>query len=230
MAIGATSVREWFAVRCPDDSVSQIATRAGIGRVTLHQQLVRGNVPEASVIAIARSLRLPPIQELASFQPYGDLVPSRPAAREVLAFIDWPRLFPAVGRVFEAQEISESDLGEPLYPDSSRVWVESIDTGFLRKKVESELGLASSNVASALRSTLKLPLALAFATHAGTPLASAFVVTGLLTPAEAGWDPEERKAALLSTDMPQLLELVGTRAAMAEKHLRRIRKFEEDLS
>lgn len=229
MAIGATAVKEWFALRCPDDSVSRIATRAGIGRVTLHQQIVRGNVSEASVIAIARSQQLSPIEELASFALYAELVPAPPAPQEILSFIDWPKLLVAIGLIYEGREIAESDLGDPLYPDSSRVWVESIDKGLLRKTVEEDLGLASSNVATALRSTLKLPLALAFARHAGVPMASAFVVSGLLTPLEAGWGAEERKAALLSRDMVQLLELVGMRAGMAERHLRRIRKFEEDL-
>lgn len=222
MPVAASPVKEWLAARCPDDSVSLVATRAGIGRVTLHQQLVRGNVPETSVIAIARSLGLSPVLELARFPPYADLVHSQPATQEVLSFIDWPKIFIAVGTIQEGREIKEEDLGEPLYPDSSRVWVESIDTGLLRKTVEEETGLVSSNVAAALRSTLKLPLALAFTKSAGLPMVSAFVVSGLLSPLEAGWGRDERKDALLSTDVGELLRLVGKRAAMAEKHLRRI--------
>jgi hypothetical protein len=229
MPVAASAAKEWFAARCPDDSVSRIATRAGLGRVTLHQQLVRGNVSEASVVAIARSMGLSPIRELASFEPYAELSPTHPDVREALAFIDWPRLLIAVGMIQEGKTIDESDLGDPLFPDSSRVWVEAIDTGLLRKAVEEELGLASSNVATALRSTLKLPLALSFARNAGVPLASAFVVSGLLTPEEAGWSSDERQKALLATDTVDLLQMVGTRAAMAEKHLRRIRRFEEDL-
>jgi hypothetical protein len=229
MAIAASAVKGWIAEVCPDAPLSRIATQAGMSRITLHQQLVRGNVPEKSVVAVARSLGLSPLGALAGFEPYTDLRPSRPDSREVLAFVDWPELLKAIASVYRGEPIAESDLGDPVFPDSSRVWVDAIDAGNLRRAVEEEAGLTSSNVAGALRTTLKVPLAVCFARNAGTPLASAFVVSGLLTPMEAGWDADERVQALLGRSPSDLLRLVGVRAGAAEKHVRRIRQFEVDL-
>lgn len=229
MTVAASAVREWFASDCPDISIAKLAAGAGMSRVTLHQQLLRGQVPAKTVVAIARSLGQRPLQTLARFDPYKDLVPSRPVAREVPAFLDWPELLVAVGQIYRDETITEAQLGNMHFPDSSRVWVDSIDSGSIRKIVEDELDLASSNMAAALRTTLKLPLAVAFARAAGTPLSSAFVVADVLTPVEAGWQPEERKEALLALDISGLLNLVTSRSLAAEKYVRRIRQFEVDL-
>nr|WP_176704721.1 hypothetical protein [Arthrobacter sp.]AXV46355.1 hypothetical protein pA40H1_p69 [Arthrobacter sp.] len=229
MTVAASAVKEWFASDCPDTSIAKLATGAGMSRVTLHQQLLRGQVPATTVVAIARSLGQLPLQTLARFDPYKDLVPSRPDSREILAFLDWPELLVAVGQVYRNVPITEAQLGSMHFPDSSRVWVDAIDSGSIRKAVEDDLGMASSNMAAALRTTLKLPLAVAFARAAGTPLASAFVVADVLTPVEAGWQPDERKEALLALDVSRLLNLVNGRSLAAEKYVRRIRQFEVDL-
>lgn len=226
MALAAPAVKEWLAASFPGESTLGIARLAGIKGGVLSQQLHSGKVSEATVIAVARSLGLSPVRELSRFEPYRDLAAGPPPAKEVLAFIDWPHLLVAVGHVQTGRDFSERSLGEHLFPDSSRVWVESIDAGALRKRVEQDLGLASSNVAASLRRTLNLPLALAFAKHAGTPVASAFVVSGLLTPQEAGWDREERRNALLALDMVDLLKTANLRTVLAEKNLRRTRQLE----
>lgn len=182
MTLAASAVKEWLAASFPGESTLGMARLAGIKGGVLSQQLHSGQVSEATVITAARSLGLPPLRELSRFAPYGDLTAAPPAPKEVLAFVDWPQLLVAVGHVQTGRDFGEHSLGEPLFPDSSRIWVESIDSGALRKRVERDLGLASSNVAASLRGTLKLPPALAFAKHAGSPAASAFVVSGLLTP------------------------------------------------
>ena len=229
MTVAASAVKEWFASDCPDTSIAKLAAGAGMSRMTLHQQLLRGQVPATTVIAVARALGQPPLQALARFDPYQELVPARPDHREILAFLDWPELLVAAGQIYRDIEITESQLGSLHFPDSSRVWVDAIDSGSLRKAVEDELGMASSNMATALRATIKVPLAVSFARNAGTPLSSAFVVAEALTPAEAGWDPEERKQALLALDTNALLQLVSSRSLAADKYVRRIRQFEVDL-
>ena len=228
MTVAASAVKDWLDAVCPELSVSELSRKTGIGRVTLHKQLLN-QVPESTVVAISRSIGLSPLSELARFEPYRGLEPSRPAKQEILAFIDWPRLLWAVGMVQEGREFSEEDLGDAVYPDSSRVWVEMIDPGSLRRDVEVELSMASSNVAAALRRTIKLPLAQVFARHAGVPPVSAFVAAGLLLPGEAGWSPDERRSALLGATVSELLQVVALRVAMAEKHHRRIQQFEENL-
>lgn len=229
MPLDSAPVRRWLDSVAPGAAISQLATQSGISRITLHQQLRRGHVPEASVIAIARSLGMPPLEVLASFEEYVDLVPAEPAAVEAPAFIDWPELLVAVGHLYRGIDVLEEDLGDHIFVDGSRVWVDAIDPGSLRKLVCESEGLTSSNLAASLRGVLKAPLAVTFARLAGTPISSAFVVSGSLTPAEAGWGPGARGRALGERPLPELLEVVETRVAAAQKFEKRVHAFKEGL-
>lgn len=229
MPLDSAPVRQWLDSIAPGVAISQIANQAGISRITLHQQLRRGHVPEASVIAIARSLGGSPLNALAGFEEYSDLVPSGPAAVEAHAFIDWPELLVAVGRLYRGSDLSEEDLGEHIFVDGSRVWVDAIDPGSLRKQVNEREGITSSNLAASLRGVLKVPLAVTFARLAGTPVASALVVSGALTPREAGWSPDARSCVLRDSPIPELLAAVETRLSAAQKFEKRVHAFKEGL-
>ena len=229
MPIESSTVKQWLTSIAPELPITQLAKQAGISRITLHQQLRRGHVPEFSVIAIARSLALPPLNVLRGFSEYSDLVPSGPSAEEALSFVDWPELIQAVGRTYRGDQVSEADLGTHLFDDSSRVWVDAIDSGNLRTKVCDAEGITSSNLAASMRNRLRVPLAVSFARLAGTPLSSAFVVSGALSPVEAGWRPEERTDALRARPIPDLLTLVENRVTAAYKQEKRAHAFTEGL-
>lgn len=229
MPVNSSAVRQWLDSAAPGVPISQLAVQAGISRITLHQQFRRGHVPEVSLVAIARSLSLHPIDVLGGFNEYADLVRSEPADEEVLAFIDWPELLQGVSRAYRGEKVSEASLGNFVFADSSRVWVDAIDPGSLRKKVSDAEGVSSSNLAASLRGVLKVPLAVAFARLAETPVSSAFVASGALTPKEAGWSPNARSKALLERSVPELLTAVENRVAAALKFEKRVYAFKEGL-
>ncbi|GAA4378139.1 hypothetical protein [Paeniglutamicibacter cryotolerans] len=229
MPVDNQQVRQWLEATAPGVSISQLATQADISRITLHQQFRRGNVPELSLIAIARSLSLNPLEVLQEFSEYSDLVACEPDPVEVLAFIDWPELLQGVGKAYRGEKICEDSLGDVVFSDGSRVWVDAIDPGSLRKKVCDAEGLSSSNLASSLRGVLKVPLAITFARLAGTPLSSAFVTAGALSPEEAGWSANARSKALSARPIPELLTVVENRVTAANKFEKRVNAFKEGL-
>ncbi len=229
MPVDSSPVRRWLDSAAPGTPISQLAAQSDIPRITLHQQLRRGHVPETSLIAISRALGLRPLEVLAGFSEYADLTFAEPAQVEALAFIDWPELLMAVGRDYRGEKVSDTELGEYVFADSSRVWVDAIDPGSLRKMVSDSEGVTSSNIAASLRGVLKVPLAVAFARLAGTPIASAFVVSEALTPAEAGWSPDARSRALSERPVPELLTVVETRTSAAHKFEKRVHAFKEGL-
>lgn len=230
MPIESSKVKRWLTSVAPEIPITQLAKLAEVSRITLHQQLRRGHVPESSVIAICRALSLPPINVLGEFSEYSDLVASGPAMEETLAFVDWPELIQAVGRTYRGELVLEADLGKHSFDDISRVWVDAIDPGGLRTKVCEAEGLTSSNLAASMRGFLKVPLAVTFARLAGTPLSSAFVVAGALSPIEAGWRPNERAEALRQRPIPELLTLVESRVAAAYKQEKRAHAFTDGLA
>lgn len=229
MPVESSPVRRWLDSAAPGIPISQLATQSGIPRITLHQQLRRGHVPESSLIAISRALGLKPLEVLAGFTEYSDLSFAEPAEVEALAFVDWPELLMAVGKDYRGGEVTEKDLGEHIFIDGSRVWVDAIDPGSLRKSVAEAEGITSSNLAASLRGVLKVPLATTFARLAGTPVASAFVIAEALTPAEAGWSPDARSRVLTQCPVPELLTVVENRISAAYKFEKRVHAFKEGL-
>lgn len=231
MSLASAQVREWIKGEPHPMSISAAAQAAGISRIAFSQQLMRDKVQETVIAGICRSVGLDPLNELASFKEYRDLKPEGPGDVGALAFIDWPELMQAVAWRYRGTDFSEDDLGEYVFPDSSRVWADFLDGGHgtLRGDVAHSLGVSASSVAHALTSGLKPPMAVAFARQAGAPVSSALVVSEVLSPSEAGWPLDARKQAVQSSTPIELLDLVGDRAATALRRERRLSSFAQEV-
>lgn len=231
MSLAPDQVRDWLKELDPPLSISSAADLAGMTRIALSQQLLRGKVKEQSVVAICRSLALDPLEELARFREYADLAPATPGRVEALAFIDWPELFQAAGWAYRGTRFGDRDLGPTTFPESSRIWVDTLDagSGALRTEVAEDIGVSAAAITHAISAGLKPHVAAAFARRAGTSVASALVAADVLTPREAGWYRDARSWAVHDTPVPELLDLVGARSVMASRHERKTHTFEEEL-
>lgn len=231
MPLAAAQVRSWLQAQESPLSISAAAAGASMSRIALSQQLMRGRVTESVIVSSSRIMGLDPLAELAGFEEYADLMPANPATREALACIDWPELFQAVGMSQRGLSFGDRDLGPVTFPNASRIWVDALDagSGALRASVATALGTSTSSIAHSITAGLKPHLAAEFSRQAGTPVASALVVSGLITSQEAGWTRDARSRAVLATPMPELLELVGIRSTSALRAEKRVRSFEEEL-
>ncbi|XKH58680.1 hypothetical protein LG293_16660 (plasmid) [Citricoccus nitrophenolicus] len=231
MPLSNTQVRAWLDAFNPPLAISAAADLASVTRMTLTQQLMRSKVRESIIVDISRRLTIDPLAELSKFSEYSDLAPSSPVGAEALSFIDWPELFQAVGWTARDTRFGDRDLGPVTFPDGSRTWVDTLDagTGALRSEAAKLLGVSTSSVTHSMNSGLKPHVAVAFARSAGTAVASSLVVSGLLTPHEAGWTLDARSRAVQESSVPDLLELVGVRSVSALRQERKMLSFEEEL-
>lgn len=231
MSLSSDQVRTWLDTEPHRLTVAAAASAAGMSRIALSQQLMRGRVQASVIVKIARVYDGDPLDQLSRFREYADLAPSPPDIREVLAFIDWPELLAAVGMKQRGIRFGDLDLGRVTFEGSGRIWVDALDggSGQLRAQVAEYLGVSASSIAHSLTAGLRPHQAAAFARRAGTPVASALVLTGLLTPSEAGWLRDARSAAIHSLPITDLLEAVGDRTVSALRQERRMRSFEEEL-
>lgn len=227
MPVSALDFRHWMQELAPGKSAADICRRSGVKRSTLAQQLVRGKVPEATVVAVARAYGQNPVLGLARFDPYRELAASTapPTDAELLSQVPTARFLREL--LVRSGELAPNGThpvsGAPGHPDAAvRQWVEAIDDGELRQRVSIASGVAPQNFSAQLSANRLSPeLAVSTAREAGVGLRNGLVVTGLVTAGEAGWPPEATEGALRRLPDAELVLMASERLAALGKNLRR---------
>ena len=246
MPVSALDFRHWLQELAPGSSAADVSRLSGVKRSTLAQQLVRGRVAEATVVAVARAYGQNPVLGLAHFEPYRELAASvaPPTDAELLSQVPTARLLHellargqhagdlAAAGVEPAATASAAEqvgaatirvdaaptVGEPTV----RQWVEAIDDGELRQRVSHAAGIAPQNLSAQLSANRLSPeLAVSTAREAGVGLRNGLVVTGLVTPREAGWPPESFEQAVRRLPDADLALMAADRLGALGRALRR---------
>lgn len=212
MPLPKPDVQRWLETVAPKVGMTRVALDAGLPRLRVVQQLHSGSVAEATVVAIARSKGLDPLETLASFPAYASLCPASPAPHEAMSLIGAGPLLRAAGARVDGLQVREDELGPIHFEGSSRQWFAACDDGTLRERTASELGLGRTGLWRMLNGTIRPDVASLVAKVGGTPLCGALVVADVLAPAEAGWKPGERAEALNRAPVSTLMALAELRA------------------
>ena len=228
MAVTAKAFQLWRLRVAPGDTVSDLCRTAGIKRSTLAQQLVRGKVSVGTLIAIARSYDLDPVQALGEFEGYMDLPAGMrpPTSAELLSQVSHLDILKLLVARSEGGARAPGGAAGELLPfphrNSVRAWIEAIDPGDLRQTLSARSGIARQNLSAQLTAGRLSPgLAVEAARIAGVSLASGLVVTGVLTCAEGGWPETGRAAALNALSDTDLVLLARDRLDALGKQLRK---------
>ncbi len=226
MPLPAKAFQRWLHGIAPDTSTADVCRLSGIKRTTLAQQLVRGKVAEATVVSISRAFGANPVSSLAYFETYRDLAGPQvpPTPHELVSQIATMDLLRAViARSAPAAEPPEQPALSPApHATSVKNWVDAIDDGELRHRVSAATGIAPQNYSAQLTANRMAPeVAIATSRAAGVGLTGGLVATGLVTEAEAGWEPGARQAALDMLSDGDLTLLAGDRLQALGKTLRR---------
>ncbi|MEN8583805.1 hypothetical protein ABFP37_13970 [Burkholderia sp. RS01] len=239
MPLPAKAFQRWLHGIAPDTSIADVCRLSGVKRTTLAQQLVRGKVAESTVVSISRAFNVNPVTSLAYFETYRDLAGSRipPSPRELvsqIATVDLLRAMIARSGNEPAPEASGARqagllaLGPAAHATSVKNWVDAIDDGELRHRVSAATGIAPQNYSAQLTANRMAPeVAIATSRAAGVGLTGGLVATGLVTEAEAGWEPGSRQAALDMLTDGDLAVLAGDRLQAMGKTLRRQEQDQE---
>ncbi|GAB4100623.1 hypothetical protein [Sinomonas halotolerans] len=227
MPVSALDFRHWMQELAPGSSAADVCRQSGVKRSTLAQQLVRGKVAETTVVAIARAFGQNPVLGLARFEPYQDLAASTapPTDAELLSQVPTARFLQELlmrGGDTSAPAAVQGEClpgaGEPTV----RQWVDAIDDGELRHRVSEAAGILPQNLSAQLRANRLSPeLAVSTARQAGVGLRNGLVVTGLVTPGEAGWDPSACEDAMHRLKDADLALMAADRLAALGRALRR---------
>ena len=219
MSISTAELRAWLSGESLPTSLTALSKMTGISRETLKNQSDRERMAEATVIEIARASGRHPISVLSCFSTYTNISSNRrgPSRAELLSQIHLTDLmveFLARTSKPRAAHIHHPRL--PLmpfpHPGSVKAWIEAIDPGTIRKAMTLETGVTASNLSSQIsQNRLSPSLAYAASRAGNVSPASGFVITGLLTPDEAGWAPRAREVALQEVTTAELVEVVSVR-------------------
>lgn len=212
MILTKSDVEQWLDSVAPGIGLTVLSKQAGFSRIRLIQQLTGDRVQVETIIKVSRVLRLDPLEQLSSFRGFEHLRPSRPGQREVGAFIQWDFLLRACAQIEFGEPVTESMLGPVDFAETSRQWIDSIDpNGGLRKHLQVAGPISNQGLSRMLNGPLRFDLALLAAQYADIPRVSALVVSGLLSPAEAGWAADERVQWLNRLGRVERLQLVEAR-------------------
>lgn len=237
MPVSALDFRHWLQELAPGSSAADVSRLSGVKRSTLAQQLVRGRVAEATVVAVARAYGQNPVLGLAHFDPYRELAASvaPPTDAELLSQVPTARLLhellvrgqhaertTAVPATVASPAPATVDAAPAAGEPTVRQWVEAIDDGELRQRVSQAAGIAPQNFSAQLSANRLSPeLAVSTAREAGVGLRNGLVVTGLVTPREAGWPPEAFEQAVRRLPDADLALMAADRLGALGRALRR---------
>ena len=226
MVVAEGDFRPWLSTVAPNIGLTTLSKAAGYSRMLIRQQLSEDRVQEATVIKICRALDLDPLEQLRSFPGHDSLEPSRPDSREIGAFIGWEYLLRACPiSDLDGEDPTESSLGPIFGSDTSRQWITDIDPDHgLRKHLQVHGPISGPGLSKNLNGPLRYNLAVLAVQYAALPPVSALVVSRLLTPAEAGWETDERVRwlqGLATVERLQLLEDRTHGAIVREQHIGR---------
>lgn len=229
MKLRRDEVQAWLDEVSPGTGSVRLATLAGLPRLRVKQQLTRGNVVPATVVAISRGLDLDPLTQLTRFEIFADLVPSSPSVGEMPGFISSSGLFRACAERLENQPVTEAQLGPESYELAALYWFSLANDGTLRARIADELGVNQSTLWKMLRTRLREDVALTVCEHAGWPGVSALVISEVLTGKEAGWTEECRSTWANTVPVGQLLSATEQRLQQVGKQERDRESFDRHL-
>lgn len=228
LTVSAVSFQRWLDDVAPGTSHAAVCRAAGIKRSTLAQQLGRGRVTVATVVAVSRSRQLPVVESLSVFPDYRDLAEGTapPTDAELLSQIsDMDLLREILARSAAADSgtgPAEIKLSPIPHRASVRTWLDAIGPPDLRQQLSRSAGIAPQNLSAQIWANRLTPaLALRSARIAGVGRANGLVATGLITPGEAGWLPGSRAEALRKTANSALVALAAERMDALSRILRR---------
>lgn len=226
MAVSARAFNDWLPTVGLPDGASELSKRVGMKRTTLHNQRIRGNVAATTVIAAARAAHINPLDALASFEPYralGERLPvSEPELLSQVSHVD--ALIHLLSRIRAEYARKLGGVQMQPVPDehSVRNWIDAIDSGELRRRLSEEAGISASNLSALFAENRLTPeLAIVASGIAGVSSASGLVVSGLVTPAEAGWPLYGRENALAELDDVALIDLVNHRLSALRRQTKK---------
>lgn len=225
MAVSGSDFKQWLEGRGITTSASELSRLTGLHRVTVGNQMRRGNVPESTVVGVARAFEIDPITALSDFKEYEDLDtrPRSPTAAEVLSQVHHADL------MVELQYRTKSDLfkrDEKVRIDfphdgSHRAWIDAIDTGDVRHDVAEKTDTAITYLFTQLSENKLTPIqAVTAARVSETSLVSGLVVVGLITMEEGDWPKDARETALKVMKHDELVELIQQRLNLLQRRLR----------
>lgn len=229
MTVPSKNFQQWLNSVAGTASHSAVCRAAGIKRSTLAQQLVRGRVSVATVAAVSRSLHLPVVQSLSTFEKYQDLAAGvlPPTDAELLSQVSDTDLLQeilnrstAADNGTEAREVSLAPIPHRV---SVRTWLDAVGPADLRQRAARAAGIAPQNLSTQVTANRLTPeLAIHCARIAGVGLANGLVATGFLSSDEAGWMPHAREELLRRTPNSTLLALSAERMEALGKTMKRL--------
>jgi hypothetical protein len=229
VSVPARLFQQWVTSVAGNTSQAALCRAAGIKRSTLAQQLVRGRVSLATVAAVSRSLNLPVVATLSAFPAFADLAEGvkAPSSAELLSQISDADLLMEILHRNTAAEQQAPPIPVHLSPaphrSSVRAWLDAVDATDLRQKVARQASIAPQNLSAQITANRLAPwLAIEIARIADVGLTNGLVSTGFLSPAEAGWGPDAREAALRATSSSVLVSLAAQRLEILSRTLRRM--------
>jgi hypothetical protein len=243
VTVSAIAFKQWATDAGLPVGAAPLARLIGVSRTTLQAQFLRGRLHESIVVSAAREVATDPVVVLATFDPYEDLLQSvmPPTPREILSQVTLvDAVVELVSRSNEQYAAALSPVHrweDPPQPDSIRNWIDAIDPGDLRRELATRIGMAPSNVSTAITANKLKPRALVEAARiAGTSSLTGLAAGGLLTLQEARWPDDARRASISALAIVDLNELVQARLSSSQRAARRLaadaesaRRIEESL-
>ena len=228
MTVPAKAFQQWLHQVAGGASTAAVCRLAGIKKSTLAQQLVRGRVALATVVAVSRALELDVVESIATFEKYRDVVTGMrpPTDAELLSQIADLDL---LREILNRSAAAASGVG-PARPQllpvphrtSVRAWIDAVGPADLRQQLARDSGVAPQNISAQITANRLTPdLAVRAARLAGVGLANGLVVTGLVRPTEAAWPTGSRIKVLQALPNSTLAAVAAERLDAASKTLRR---------
>lgn len=229
MPLPGAELLAWLDMNGYPTSVSELSHAISLPRGTLRNQIARNSVAEGTVVALARAFGGNVLRALGAFERYAGLADESrgPLPAEVLSQVHYSdvlaELLARSGRE-GVSGLRGRDLVAIPHEESVRSWLEAVDSGELRRRVSEETAVATNNISTQLsHNRLSPELAYAASRLAGVSLASGFVVTGLISPAEGLWPARAREEVLLEAADEDLLAVAQHRLTMLQRLVRRRR-------
>lgn len=209
-------------VDAPTRSVD-LAALTGESSAKIRAQRIRSRVAYATIVTVSRALERDPVTDLSTFDGLAALARDpAPRTREVLSQLHAEDVFVEIlkrRRIELSHALSGYALQGFPFAESTRYWVNAIDSeGTLRRHIADATRTDITAVSRAIsNNALTVDQCIAVAQHAGASARTGLMLTGVLTPEEAGWSRYERENSLLTCSDSELLDLADER----QKTLRR---------
>ncbi|TDW64683.1 hypothetical protein EDF51_11347 [Curtobacterium sp. PhB25] len=217
----------WLVMAGAPSRSSELAHLIGENVGKIRAQRLRSRVSWSVVVAVSRALGRNPVQDLRSFPAFAAVDAVQPSAPEALSQVEVEDVLLEISKRRRSQIArmvggAGYELQSFPFEDSTRYWFDAIDTdGTLRAKLIDATTLDKASLSRAISAnTLSPEQAVVAATIAdGTPTVG-LVVTGLVSPAEAGWSPTLRDTALIEASDTELIDLAGARLRTLRRKIR----------